>query len=470
MSGQPLAVIRPTPRPVAQPTPPQGSKTEVGRTIDEFQLDTTEIDTRPEPMAARATLLLMAAAMIVAVLWASFAHIDRVVSARGKVVSTAANIVVQPLEAAIIRSIDVKVGDVVKAGAVLAKLDPTFAQADLEQIEARIASLDAVIGRLEAEQHDRPYEAQAVEGNRSDYGMLQSAIWNERRTEFAAQMRLFDQRLARATASLLAREQERGFLSSRLKILREVEAMRVELESAKTGSRLNSLIARDGRIEVERNLTRAETGMIEVRHEIDGIKAERDVYRRQWESKVVEELVTRRNERDGLIEQLAKARRRQEMVQLTTPVDAVVLEVAPRSVGSIIQDAEALFRLVPLDAPLEIEAQIDAREIGRVVVGDPVQIKIDAYTYQEHGTAKGVVRVLSSDAFVESRPVQDTPTGAYYKARIALSEVNLRNVPNNFSLLPGLPLSAEIKVGDRSIMSYFLRPILRGLNESMREP
>lgn len=446
------------------------AKAEVAQAINEYQLDTTEIDTRPEPLAARATLMVMAVTLVTVLVWASIAHIDRIVTARGKIVSTAANIVVQPLEAAIIRSIDVKVGDVVKAGNVLATLDPTFAQADLEQIEARIASLDAVIARLEAEQFGRPFEPSAVVGARSDYGKLQEAIWKERRTEYAAQMRLFEERLARARATFLSRQQEQGYLASRLKILREVEGMRVELENAKTGSRLNSLVARDSRIEVERALTRTETSLIESRHEIDAIQAEQDVYKRQWESKIVEELVTRRNDRDGLIEQMAKARRRQEMVQLTTPVDAVVLEIAPRSVGSIIKDAEAFFRLVPLDAPLEVEAQIDARQIGRVMVGDPVQIKIDAYAYQEHGMAKGVVKVLSSDAFIDSRPATDAPQGAYYKARIGLTDIDLRNTPKDFRLLPGLPLNAEIKIGDRSIMSYFLRPILRGFNESMREP
>lgn len=464
MSRQALAVIAPAKVPAAPAGVPADLK-QAQLVINEFQSDTTEIDTAPEPMAARATLWVLAVAVVTAITWASFAHIDRIVTAQGRLVAMAPNILVQTFDAAIIRSIHVRAGDVVKAGQVLATLDPTFAQADLEQTKAKVAALDAVVARLEAEQHGRAFVP--ASDDRYGYQQLQYAIWSERRTQFQAQMRLFEERLAGAAAGRLAREQELAFLKSRLSILREVEGMRNELEQAKTGSRLNSLLARDTRIEVERSLTRTETGIIETQHQIDGIEAERDVFRRQWESRLVEELVTKRGERDGYLEVLVKAVKRQEMVNLETPVDAVVLEVGQRSVGSIIQAAEGLFKLVPLDSPLEIEARVEAREIARIAVGDEVQVKFDAFSYQEHGMGRGVVKVVSSDAFNDGK---DNQGAAYYKVRIELTDVNLRNVPEEFRLKPGFPVTAEIKIGKRTVMGYFLRPILRGMNESMREP
>lgn len=463
MSGQQLAAIQ-----TVKQRAPAKKQAEIARVVNGFQSDATEIDTEPEPRLARMTILTLAAFVVFAIAWASIAKIDRIVTARGKIISTAPNVVVQPLESAVIRSIDVRVGDVVKAGAVLATLDPTFTLADVDQIEARLASLDAFIARLEAEQARRPYKAEA--GSRFDYAQLQESIWRERQTQYAAQMRVYDERASRSRANVTSREREREFLSSRLKIVREVENMRTELEAAKTGSRLNSLAARDTRIEIERNLSNSENALIENRHELESIEAERAVFQRQWDGKIVEDLVAKRNERDGLTEQLVKARRKQEMVRMETPVDAVVLEVAPRSVGSIIQGAEPFFKLVPLDAPLEVEGQIEARQLGYIAVGDPVQVKIDSYAYQEHGMAEGVVKVISGDAFTETRVNGDIPPGSYYRVRIQLTNVDLRNVPGDFRLVPGMPLNAEIKVGERSVMGYFLRPLLRGFNESMREP
>lgn len=467
MSGQQLAVIQPVKAPVLNKRDAR-RQLEIARLVNQFQSDATEIDTQPEPLVARATLFALATLVAFGIGWSTIAKIDRIVTARGKIVSIAPNVVVQPLESAVVRSIDAKVGDVVKAGTALATLDPTFTMADVDQIEARIASLDAFIARLEAEQARRPYKPDA--NSRFDYGMLQEAIWKERQTQYKAQMRVYDERISRAMANVTSREREREYLASRLKILREVESMRVELEASKTGSRLNSLSARDTRIEIERNLSNAENALIENRHERESIEAERDVFQRQWDGKTIEDLVDKRNERDSLTEQLVKARKKQEMVRLETPVDAVVLEVAPRSVGSVIQGAEPFFKLVPVDAPLEIEANIEARELGHVAVGDPVQIKIDAYTFQEHGMAEGVVKVISGDAFTETRTNGDIPPGSYYRTRIALTKVELRNVPDNYRLVPGMPLNAEIKIGERSVISYFLRPLLRGVNESMREP
>jgi hemolysin D len=185
VSKQQLAVIQPARKPVGRPGErgdrPDNRRlparaNEVTQVVNEFQADTVELDTRPEPFLARALLWALALFVITAISWATFAQIDRVVSARGKVVSVAPNVIVQPLEAAIIRSIEVKVGDVVKAGTVLATLDPTFAQADVEQIEARIASLDASINRLEAEQMRRPY-APVPKADRFGYEQLQEAIY-----------------------------------------------------------------------------------------------------------------------------------------------------------------------------------------------------------------------------------------------------------------------------------------------------
>jgi HlyD family type I secretion membrane fusion protein len=470
VSGQQLAVIRPTSKAL---TPPAGAGrtpatvADASRTIDEFQFDTMALVSQPAPLLARSTLLVMAALAITAILWATFAHIDRIITARGKIVSTAPNIVAQPLEAAIVRSVDVRVGDIVKAGTVLATLDPTFTEADLQQTEARVASLDAAIARLEAEQEGRPYAAPP--NSLFDYGRLQEAIWREHKTQYEAQMRQYAERISRTIATTNSSVQERIHLIERLKILREVEDMRFRLEEKQTGSHLNLLLARDSRIDAERNLARADSTIIQGGHELEALNAERDVFQRQWESKIVEELVTKRGDREGQIDQLIKARKRQQLVRLETPVDAVVLEIAPHSVGSIVQASEAFIKLVPADAPLEVEAQIDARQLGYIAVGDLVQIKLDAYPYQEHGMAEGRVMVITSDSFTDSRaPTPDS--ASYYKTRIEMNKTELYNVPGTFRLIPGMPLTAEIKVGDRSVMAYFLRPITRGLNESMREP
>ena len=161
----------------------------------------------------------------------------------------------------------------------------------------------------------------------------------------------------------------------------------------------------------------------------------------------------------------------------------MVLEVAKRSVGSVIREAEPLVTLVPADVPLEVEAEIPSRDIGLVRVGDFVRVKLDAFPFQRHGTLSGEIRTISADAFTHD-PTQgaqggansispDAPrpaAGAVFRTRIRLTGTRLEAVPDGTLLSPGMVASAEIRVGTRSVLSYFLYPVIRALDESIREP
>ena len=122
----------------------------VARLALEFQPDAQEIEQRPPPAMARVTLYVLLALIISAVAWSSVSFVDRIVVARGKLVTTASTVVVQPLETSVVRSLEAKVGDVVHAGDTLATLDQTFSEADREQLYAKLQSLAAQIARLEA--------------------------------------------------------------------------------------------------------------------------------------------------------------------------------------------------------------------------------------------------------------------------------------------------------------------------------
>jgi HlyD family secretion protein len=154
---------------------------------------------------------------------------------------------------------------------------------------------------------------------------------------------------------------------------------------------------------------------------------------------------------------------------LEAPADAIVLDVAQRSVGSVMKEAEPLYTLVPLNSPLEAEVLVEGRDIGQVKTASLTRVKLEAWPFQKHGTLEGQVRTLSEDVFSPD-PKKEGEARPHYKARIKLTSAELRNVPDHFRLIPGMAVTAEIKIGDRSVISYFLYPLLRGLDESIREP
>lgn len=434
----------------------------------EFLSPADEIEQRPFPRAARVTLFALVLALLAGGGWAAIAEIDRVVTATGKLVTTTATMVVQPLETAVIRSIAVRPGDLVRKGDVLASFDPTFTEADVGQLEGRLRSLEAQIRRLEAELASADSLADATATSHPGV-QLQTRLFTERREYHMARLRQFDESEIRLEAKLATNRREQQVLRERLKTLKQIEDMRQELLARQSGSRLNLLEARDQMLEVERLLAASSNSELELKQEAMMIAAERATFVTDWRQKAAEELVKARGERDAAAEQLAKAARRNELVVMTAPADGVVLEVAKRSVGSVAQPAEPLITLVPAEAPLEAEVQIEARDIGLLRLNDAARVKLEAFPFQRHGTLPAKLRTISEDAFSRREEAERTGT-AYYVARLEVENYDLRGVPPDTRLLPGLTLTAEIIIGKRTVLSYLIYPMIKAFDESLREP
>lgn len=436
------------------------------RTVIDFLPDADEIERRPLPLVARITLHILLACMVSFALWATLSEVDLVVSARGKLITPLPNVVVQPLETSIIQTIDVKMGQVVRKGQRLATLDPTFTQADEQQLRNRMESLSTQAAAIEAELSGR--QPPAGFGTSSDSG-IQMRLSSERQATHASQLRKQSESIARLRSALDTARQDELALGNRVKVLREMEGTTEDLVNKKLAVRSRLLEVRDRLLEAERGVEMARNRQIELRRELSSVEAEKASFETGWRQKMLEDLLNVSRERDALHEQIQKANRRSSMVELTAPVDAVVQEIAKLSQGSIVREAEPFFTLVPISDVLEAEVQIDPRDIGYIKAGDSSQIKIDAYPFQKHGTLAGHLRIISHDAFKrDSRGLTDSDS--YYNARVTLQSMRLDSMPERSQLLPGMTLSAEIQVGKRSIMTYLLWPLTKAFKESIREP
>ena len=435
----------------------------------EFQSDAVEVEERAPPRIARVTLYSIVALIVAAVGWASFSSVDIIVTAPGKLISTRPNIVVQPLETSIIHDIHVKVGDFVKSGQPLATLDPTFSQADVDQLRTRVVAFDAAIKRLNAEMNGAEF---IVTNSGNSEEELQHRLFVERRAFYETSLRNYDAQIASARANLITNKAEEKLLTQRLENLNSIETMRSALMEKEVGSRLNFLLSKDARLEVENNLSRVSGNAIDLEHRIEKAQADRQVFIDDFRRTAYQELVDTVAKRDSSAEDLRKAELRRRLIVLTASTDAVVLEIANRSVGSVAREAETLFSLVPRDVPLQAEIKVEGKDIGRVEVGQSVRLKFDAFPFQKYGTGSGTVRIISSDLFVPEKTTDSNrPSGpAYYRVLVDVTDLRLRGTAEQFQMIPGMTLTAELKAGRRSVISYFLYPLLRGLDESIREP
>lgn len=429
----------------------------------DFLPDADEIERRPYPRAARLTLHLLALALGGFLIWAALSEVDQFVVARGRLVTPLPNIVVQPLETSIIQSIDVRIGQVVKKGERLATLDPTFAEADAAELQTRLQSLDTQAQHLQAELSGARMSGQ--EG--SSDARLQQQLAAERQANFRAQLRKLEENMAQIRASQETNRNDQQLLTARVKNLREIEAMQEKLVNQNFAPPVRLLEEREKRLGVERELQLAKNREQELVRQLAALEAEKAAFEKSWRQKTMEELLSTSRDREALSEQVLKADKRHRMVELVSPEDAVVLEIAKLSQGSVARGAEPMFTLVPIGSALEAEVQIEAGDVGYVKNGDTARLKFDAFPFQKHGALDGHLRTISEDAF---RRDAGQNAGTYYIGRIDYGEEKLEKMPAGARLLPGMTLSAEIVVGKRSVLSYLLWPMTKMMDESIREP
>jgi hemolysin D len=403
-------------------------------------------------------------------------EVDRVVTGAGKVVSKAATIVVQPLETAIVRSIEVREGQQVLAGTVLARLDSTFATADAGALQAQVSSLQAEVSRMRAEVDERPFEYTGTDPSLS----LQTAIYAQRQAEHSFKLEYYRQKIDGLKSTVARSYGDAAAFRERLLVAQNVETMRKNLERLQISSRLTSLLAMDSRLEIERNLSTAVKMSEASNSDLAAMVAERDAYVQNWRTQIAQNLSEQSRKLSDASELLNKATLRRQLVELHADRDATVLTVAKVSEGSVLQAGEQLITLVPNDSPLEVEANIYGRDDGFVHLGDPVAIKFDAFPFSQYGKANGTVRMISPDSFTAADqqigrtagavPVPTNSTEPFFRARITIDRVDLRAVPADFRVAPGMPIVADIKVGKLTVLGYLLGRILSVASEGMREP
>jgi hemolysin D len=439
----------------------------------EFESATAALLAMPVRRAARNMLWAVISLIAACAAAAALVPIDMVVVASGRVVALQPTVVVQPLETAIVRAINVREGQVVRAGEVLARLDPTFSAADAAALEAQVRSFQAEVDRLSAEASNIPYRPSTSDSAAA----VQAAMYGQRQALYRSQIESYTQKIHSLEAQLTRAQSDVKAFTERLEIAADIESRRKELERLQVGSLMNRLNAQDQRIEMQRNLTDATAATERASRDLEQMKAERESFEQQWKAQVSQELHDRSRSLNDAQESLRKATLRNRLVELRADQDAVVLTVAKVSVGSVMQSGDQFITLVPTASPLEIEARIAGGDAGYVHEGEKVTIKFDTFPYVQYGVAEGSVRTVSADSFIGSEETQRSAffnqngqTPAFYKARIAVGEIKMHDVPGGFQLKPGMPVTADVKVGRRNILSYLFARVLPVGLEGMREP
>jgi len=421
------------------------------------------LQARPPRLLARAVSLSVCAMVALALAYASLAQVDIVVSAQGRVIPSGKSKTVQPLEAGVVRSIAVKDGQHVRAGDVLLELDPTLSAADGERLrreewesEAERARSAALVQGLRFEVDDRMP---------ADIRANQQAVLASRLAEQQSRLAAQDADIARRQADNDAIAANLAQLRNGLPLIRKKHQMRQDLAAV-------GHISEAGLIETQLELLNAEKEIDVQAHRLVEAGAglaqatqQRVQMQAEFRSRAAAELVEATRKREAAHQELVKAEQRQRQQLLQAPIDGVVQQLAVTTVGGVVTAAQALMTIVPEASPLEVEAQVLNRDIGQLRVGQRVITKVETFDFTRWGYIEGEVQWVGTDA------VMDQKLGPVYPVRIKLADTQTPNRVDGQrgSIAAGMTVTADIRAGERRLIEYFLAPMLRAKQESLRE-
>ena len=373
------------------------------------------------------TIWAIGGAVLIFILWATFAWVDEIVRADGQVVSSSRPQIIQNLEGGILAELNVAEGDVVEQGTVMARLYGTQYRAAVDDLADQIASLETRRLRLEAEQRGETdfYVTQEIADRVPDVVHSELNLLRARVSEMRA-------RVAGAEAILKQAETERELLERMYK--------------AEVAPLIDVTRARKVASDAQAQLTEAKTMA-----ELDRAKAYADT----------------QTELTSLRQRLKQAQDQLSRTQLIAPMRGVVNKLSVTTIGGVVRPGEEIMQIIPLDEQLYVEARVSPRDIAQVKVGQEATIKLSAYDYTIYGSLKGEVTFVSADTFKDERS-RASDGDPHYKVTVLVDTKDLSDRQRNLETRPGMQATVELDTGGKTILTYLTKPLYKA-NEALRE-
>lgn len=411
------------------------------------------------------TLVATVAALFAALIgWLAWAQVEEVVHAAGAVEPAGRVKIVNHPRGGRVAQIHVREGDHVAGGAVLVTLDGEVARSERAELAGRLQVRTIEVARLAAEAAGQPMLVEAaLDTARPDLVAAQRTLLEARDASFRSREEAL--RMAEQTRSgeLRTAAAEVGRLRNSLALLKQQrEAVKALAERGLYPALKVVQVERQFSDDVgelakaEATLDTAKSALAEGRSRLEGLGTER-------RSEVLAELATATADRDRLAEQLRAQDAILDGLVVTAPTPGIVQEIVVTAAGQAVAAHETLMKLVPQSEGLVVEARVANQDIGRLRPGMPATVKVRAFDYLRYGALEGVLQKVAADAAVDPRTGERV-----YDVTVVTARSHFGRGPGDLDVVPGMAVDVELKVGERTILSYLTDRIFR-LKEAFRE-
>ena len=434
----------------------------------EFMPSALEITETPPNKLSQTVLWILIVFIVAALAWSYFGRIDVIATARGKVVPDGNVKIVQSPAGGVVTEIKARDGDTVKKGDLLVSLDSTTTQGDVASIERSHAT-----AKLERHVMRQVAAGQNVENVIRDSNAPADikedvkALASSKVSSFQVQRQFASVAVSQTSAQLV--RENTNFANAQANLASAKESQRA-LQAAYDAASITDKPAFQSQLAYANNLAKSASDTVDTMH--DRVVTAKTAHNQaqaslaQLDGNNGMSTLSTVIDQDKAIEQLEadlqRAKKNVEDQSIYAPIDGKLMSFAVNTIGGVVSSGQQLAIVVPMDTPLIIEASLQNQDIGFVHVDQRVAVKVDTFAFQRYGLLEGKVVSISPDA------IQDENTGALtYKMRVAIDS-NKSSKETTIPLQPGMSITSEVKTGDRRIISFFLDPLIAGLDSSLK--
>jgi HlyD family secretion protein/adhesin transport system membrane fusion protein len=414
-------------------------------------------------------MLLVSFAVMSFLAWAAIAKVSEVAIAPGEVIPSGYTQIVQHLEGGILTHIHVKEGYEVLKGDVLLELDGAGSAEDFSRLQLKQISLKLQAERLRAflesrspafdeivSSHHSPSQASDIIAN-------QQKIFDSMINAKQIQEKVLENQIIQKQKALIIVESQLETVEENIKIAKETIDIMKTLSNEKVVSKMaylekqesyNNILGSKNQLLAE--LSKAQQAVIEYENRLSSLSAnyQDDAYR---------ELEAVEAEMDQNEKALKKLHNRVERLKVRAPVRGLVKGLQVNTIGGVIPAGQALMEIVPLENGLIAEVRISPRDVGHIDLGQNVRVRVSSYDSARYGVVNGILEFVSATTFA------DESGRRHYRGRVLMDKYFVGNDSRKNVLRPGMIVQADILTGEKTVISYLLRPIHQAVNSAFTE-
>ncbi len=355
--------------------------------------------------------------VLVAIIWANYAILDEVTTGEGKVIPSSEIQIIQNLEGGIVQNIFVKEGEIVNKGQVLMQIDNTRYMSSYGEAEKKMDSLQLEIIRINAE-------------------------ISQTKPEFPEELKKSHPNLVNDQQSLYDSK------------MRELTQLTKSLELAQKELDMTRPLLKNGSV--------SEVEVIRLDRTVSDIKGSIN----KFKSEELDKLNKARGELSALSEANKADKDRLARTTVKSPVYGVIKQIKTTTIGGVVQPGSDIIEVVPLDDTLLIEAKIRPSDIGFIHPGQKAMVKITAYDFSIYGGLEGKIEQISADTILDET---DKKNESYYVIRVRTDKNHLGTDSKPLPIIPGMMATVDILTGEKSVLEYILKPIIKAKHSALRE-